>query len=765
MGEEVSHFEMKKKGESNMMNPNRSIIEGLSLFEREKRSGGDRQLACTIKKAIKSIENCSFRIASGEEAKKLKGVGEFIGKKIDEILKSPCDTNTQFPENSSQMNTANSFQLPIAPVYLSRNSFPPTTNFFPTQNYGSRFSLSNSSQAGNTVNTVFEAIQSEVLLFGAEKVPRDSSEWLNDIGFFQYYEAFKAAGYWDVRSIVDLSEEDLDSIGIFLPGHRKSLMVASFELKKVLLVQAKSAPSNFPQTLNATSSLQFGDRNAFSPSPARSLTPYLRNAPNFASQQLTNNSHQELHSDTRRNKSQSNHQMQFTQHSWNNDTQSLPRRLEKETHFTDFFTLSQPKPSLPPLPYGNLNQQEKNQQNQNQQLEIGRIQSNNLSNLESTIKETLCPKISEEFIKRQSVDFCFQIGKKLFSSASVCEFKEIFLNEKEGWINCRVKDEELGNAKFLVELFVCQQNENKKIKKATCTCESGYEGWCEHIVSLLFFLLHRKNGRDEHVESDDGENGCRAQNETQIGKSKRKQNYSPKPKTCAWAVLIVLGRKGGFLTKKEICGGVSPFIEKSKKFNFSRTVKNLVEREILEKKRGEDETFGLTSKGKKLFKEIKRNFSKEIEKMEREQVEESDEENSGSLVPSQNLVQERGKEDMQIFEMQKDKREEEEMREEEIREEEMGEEQEMRQEEVRQVVLLLDVRELKKKNPKSNFFEMLQKANVKCESRQLGLGDFLWVVREKGKKELVLDYIIERKTISDLLVNQLQHSASNSLIN
>lgn len=45
---------------------------------------------------------------------------------------------------------------------------------------------------------------------------------------------------------------------------------------------------------------------------------------------------------------------------------------------------------------------------------------------------------------------------------------------------------------------------------------------------------------------------------------------------------------------------------------------------------------------------------------------------------------------------------------------------------------------------------------VNCESRPLSVGDYLWVLQwidwEGKRQELVLDYIIERKTWDDLKV-------------
>lgn len=46
--------------------------------------------------------------------------------------------------------------------------------------------------------------------------------------------------------------------------------------------------------------------------------------------------------------------------------------------------------------------------------------------------------------------------------------------------------------------------------------------------------------------------------------------------------------------------------------------------------------------------------------------------------------------------------------------------------------------------------EKLVAAGVTCEIRQLDLGDILWVGRTNTGEEVVLDYIIERKIVTDL---------------
>ena len=78
-----------------------------------------------------------------------------------------------------------------------------------------------------------------------------------------------------------------------------------------------------------------------------------------------------------------------------------------------------------------------------------------------------------------------------------------------------------------------------------------------------------------------------------------------------------------------------------------------------------------------------------------------------------------------------------------------------------EVVCLVDQRERVRGN-REIFTERLGAHGVRCETRQLELGDFLWVVRgrrqaggggaaaEEGGEEVVLDSIVERKTAADL---------------
>ena len=66
------------------------------------------------------------------------------------------------------------------------------------------------------------------------------------------------------------------------------------------------------------------------------------------------------------------------------------------------------------------------------------------------------------------------------------------------------------------------------------------------------------------------------------------------------------------------------------------------------------------------------------------------------------------------------------------------------------IVAVLDNREVRDKKDRAHIAEQLIKKGVECEVRALELGDVLWVVRRPGKADLVLDWILERKRVSDL---------------
>ncbi|KAJ3226374.1 Crossover junction endonuclease mus81 [Chytriomyces hyalinus] len=75
-----------------------------------------------------------------------------------------------------------------------------------------------------------------------------------------------------------------------------------------------------------------------------------------------------------------------------------------------------------------------------------------------------------------------------------------------------------------------------------------------------------------------------------------------------------------------------------------------------------------------------------------------------------------------------------------------------------EIVLLLDTREVKNGANRSFFYDGLVNRNVKVEQRMLELGDVMFIARPKmngqqyhGDDELVLEYIIERKTMDDLV--------------
>ncbi|KAJ3066295.1 Crossover junction endonuclease mus81 [Podochytrium sp. JEL0797] len=74
-----------------------------------------------------------------------------------------------------------------------------------------------------------------------------------------------------------------------------------------------------------------------------------------------------------------------------------------------------------------------------------------------------------------------------------------------------------------------------------------------------------------------------------------------------------------------------------------------------------------------------------------------------------------------------------------------------------EIVLLLDNREIKNGANRNFFKNGLDGKNVKYESRSLDLGDVTWIARPKcegtyhGDEEIMLEYILERKTLDDLV--------------
>ncbi|KAJ3019062.1 UNVERIFIED_CONTAM: Crossover junction endonuclease mus81 [Siphonaria sp. JEL0065] len=73
------------------------------------------------------------------------------------------------------------------------------------------------------------------------------------------------------------------------------------------------------------------------------------------------------------------------------------------------------------------------------------------------------------------------------------------------------------------------------------------------------------------------------------------------------------------------------------------------------------------------------------------------------------------------------------------------------------IVLILDNREIKNGQSRDFFKEGLAKRNVKFDNRSLDLGDVTWIARPKcegsyhGDEEIMLEYIVERKTLDDLV--------------
>lgn len=71
------------------------------------------------------------------------------------------------------------------------------------------------------------------------------------------------------------------------------------------------------------------------------------------------------------------------------------------------------------------------------------------------------------------------------------------------------------------------------------------------------------------------------------------------------------------------------------------------------------------------------------------------------------------------------------------------------------IVLLVDVREMKSRSERDFLVNRLNDAGITSEQRVLEVGDFIWIARAKpglsSPDEVVLDYVIERKREDDLL--------------
>lgn len=73
-----------------------------------------------------------------------------------------------------------------------------------------------------------------------------------------------------------------------------------------------------------------------------------------------------------------------------------------------------------------------------------------------------------------------------------------------------------------------------------------------------------------------------------------------------------------------------------------------------------------------------------------------------------------------------------------------------------EIVLILDTREIESKSNRDRFADKLAGKGVKLETRALRLGDVLWIARRFDglggeEDECVLDYILERKRLDDLV--------------
>lgn len=70
------------------------------------------------------------------------------------------------------------------------------------------------------------------------------------------------------------------------------------------------------------------------------------------------------------------------------------------------------------------------------------------------------------------------------------------------------------------------------------------------------------------------------------------------------------------------------------------------------------------------------------------------------------------------------------------------------------IVLLFDNREVRSQTERDFFQRRITSYNVECDVRALSVGDVLWIARHKQtKKEVVLNYVCERKRLDDLAMS------------
>lgn len=70
-----------------------------------------------------------------------------------------------------------------------------------------------------------------------------------------------------------------------------------------------------------------------------------------------------------------------------------------------------------------------------------------------------------------------------------------------------------------------------------------------------------------------------------------------------------------------------------------------------------------------------------------------------------------------------------------------------------EVILLLDAREVLDRGDRSLFAVGLEKEGIRVETRSLELGDAVWIARDDSGVEIVLDCLVERKTMADLVAS------------
>lgn len=421
------------------------------------RKNASSEITCILHiEKQRTLENHTEEITSGTQCQGLKRIGAFIGKKIDEIIeqydkeKKKADLLTSLPDTNSQ----------------------------------------------NSIEG-----------------PKSVKEWLDSLSLSQYLQRFNDAGFDHLISCQNLTQQDIDHIGIVTPGHIKRLQIAS------KLLGATSFPSTAPNFSNVIKHTTITNDIIPHTIALHTTTPH-----NITPHNITPHN--------------------ITPHTTTTPYNTTPNIVPSHAITPSFITPSSITPTQNPL-----------QIQQTQDETFITVKTSFLEIKRSSDSSPL-PQISELFIKRNASPTTLSTVQRWFETNKDQYISTIQTDRN---IKAYVKLPDEGDR--IIQITTPKENNKVPIEKCTCDCGGNgrHYGLCSHLLVFLSCLQKEQSSLPQVSKLGSQDRGALFGNPTSYSKpdisslpellprpnpqpsrQPNRKDYYPVARSGGWAILLAL---------------------------------------------------------------------------------------------------------------------------------------------------------------------------------------------------------------------------------